>query len=99
MIEKYRFDIFCVTETWFTDSVQQENYVRIPGYELIKNNRTKSKGGGVAIYIQDHMKFKIRSDIININTSMEHTWIEVKGKNKNSSYLVGCIYQPSSIET
>jgi len=33
-----------------------------------------------------------------IDTSIEHFWIEVNGKNKNSNYLVGCSYQPSSIE-
>ena len=99
MMDKYRFDVVCVTETWFTDSVELENYVQIPGYELIKNSRSKCKGGGAAIYIQDHLEFKTRTDIINIDTSIEHAWVEVKGKNKNSSFLVGCVYQPSSVET
>ena len=30
---------------------------------------------------------------------MEHRWIEVKGKNNNSSFLVGCLYEPISIES
>ena len=99
MMEKYRFDVVCVTETWFTDSIDLGNYVQIPGYELIKNNRSKCRGSGVALYIQDHLEFKNRPDIIKIDTTIEHAWVEVKGKNKNSSFLIGCVYQPSSVET
>ena len=30
---------------------------------------------------------------------MEHRWIEIKGKKNNSSFLVGCLYQPISTES
>ena len=36
-------------------------------------------------------------DIINLDKSIEHYWYEVSGLNKNSSYLIGIFYQPSSI--
>ena len=92
MMDKYKFDIVCVTETWFTDSVHLDNYVQIPGYELEKNNRSKARGGGVAIYVQENLNYTPRQDIINLDSELEHVWIEVKGKNKNSSFLIGCVY-------
>ena len=76
----------------------QINYVQIPGYEFILNNRTTSKGGGVGLYISETYTYKVWQDITNLDQSIEHQWVEVKGKNKNSSFLVGCIYQPSSNE-
>ena len=75
------------------------DYVQIPGFEFIYNNREHSRGGGVTYYIKEHLKFKKRKDVYNLDKTIEHQWIEVKGKNKNSSFLVGCLYQPSSIES
>ena len=67
---------------------------------LGKNNRTTSKGGGVGLYISETYTYKVRQYITNLDQSIEHQWVEVKGrKNKNSSFLVGCIYQPSSNES
>ena len=48
------------------------------------------------MYITDNMNYKRRQDIININKLVEHLWIEVRGCNKNNSYLIGVFYQPSS---
>ena len=62
------------------------------------NNRTNTRGGGVGMYVSNHLKFKERNDIKAVDDSIEHHWIEINGKNKNSAYLVGCQYQPSSIE-
>ena len=33
---------------------------------------------------------------MNIDSSIEHTWVEVKGKNKNSNILLGVILQKKS---
>ena len=74
------------------------DYVQIPGCEFIYNNREYSRGGCVAYYIKEHLEFKVRKNICNLDKIIEHKWIEVKGKNKNSSFLVGCLHQASSIE-
>ena len=99
MLSLYKFDIVCVTETWLKNDSTQISYIQIPGYEFVFNNRTTSKGGGVGFYISETYTYKVRQDITNLDQSIEHQWIEVKGKNKNSSFLVGCIYQPSSNES
>ena len=35
----------------------------------------------------------MRNDIFSLEDSLEHLQIEVKGKNKKSSYLIGGFYQ------
>jgi DNA-binding sugar fermentation-stimulating protein len=61
---------------------------------MVFKNRGERRGGGVAIYIREELKYKERSDLVNIEPSMEHIWIEIKGKNKNSTVLLGVFYQP-----
>ena len=100
MMDTYKFDLMGVTESWLKDDPNLVNYVQLSGYELEYNNRnTGQRGGGVACYIKEGLKYKMRQDIINIDKSVEHLWIEVKGSNKNTSYLMGVLYQPSSDNT
>ena len=74
------------------------DYVNIPGYNLEYASRDNKRGGGVVVYIKETFTYAERKDIINLDKSIEHYWLEVFGLNKNSSYLVGIFYQPSSIE-
>ena len=50
------------------------------------------RSGGVGIYIKDTIKFKCRKDIENRMPDLEHLWVELPGKNKNSRLLAGVIY-------
>ena len=51
------------------------------------------------VYIKDHLKYTVRHDLSKIDETLETLWVEIRGRNKNNSYLVGSIYQPSSNET
>ena len=45
--------IVCLTETWLDDDIS-DSYMSIPGYYLIRRDRTnieKAHGGGVCVYI------------------------------------------------
>jgi len=96
MVHQTNFDIITLSETWLKNDRHLLEYVELPGYNFTYRNRDERRGGGVGIYIKDTIQFKVRNDITNVNTSIEHLWIEVKGKNKHSSYLIGVFYQPSS---
>ena len=76
------FDIISISETWLKENKDLINYVQIPGYEFIYNNREHSRGEGVAYYIKEHLQFKKRKDIYNLGKTIEYQWIEVKGKKK-----------------
>ena len=67
----------------------------MPGYKFSYRNRDERRGGGVDVYIKGSTTYKIRNNIISLDDSVEHLWVEVKGKNKKSPYLIGVVYQPS----
>ena len=68
------------------------------GYSSVWKNR-ESKTGGVGYYIKEHMSFKVRHDLGKIDESIEILWIELRGRNKNTPFLIGVVYQPISNET
>ena len=74
------------------------DHVDIPGYILEYANHGNKRGGGVGVFVKETFTFTERKDIINLGRSIKHYWLEVSGPNKNSSYLAGIFYQPSSIE-
>ena len=95
MLYMYKFDICTLSETWLTDNQHLLEHVSIPGYDMLYRNRSNRRGGGVGIYIKDHIKYTQRRDLIEKEDELEHLWIEVQGKNKNSNVLVGVFYQPN----
>ena len=98
MLENHKFDIVALSETWLKDNNNQYEYVQIPGYNTVFPNRENKKGGGVGFYVKDHLSFTLRNYITKMDDSIETIWIEVRGKNKNSSFLIGAFYQPISNE-
>ena len=87
-----------MSETWLKDNQKLLDYVVIPSYKLEYASCDNKRGGGVGVSIKEAFTYAEREDIINLKKSIEHWWLKVSGLNKNSSYLVGILYQPSSIE-
>ena len=98
ILENHKFHIVALSETWLKDNKHQHEYVQILGYNTVFRNRENKKGGGVGFYVKDHLRFTLRNDIMKVDNSIETIWIEVRGKNKNSAFLIGGFYQPSSDE-
>ena len=96
MVNKLKLDIITLSETWLKNDKHLLEYVNLPGYKFSYRNRDEKRGGGVGEYIKDCITYKIRNDIIGLDNSLEHLWVEVKGKNKKSPYSIGIVYQPSS---
>ena len=63
---------------------------------LVTNSPTETEMRKEVAYIKDCITYKIRNDIISLDDSVEHLWVEVKGKNKKLPNLIGFVYQPSS---
>ena len=93
MFNKYKFDLITLSETWLKDNSYLIDYVTIPGYDIIYNNRDKIKGGGVGCYINTRLKYKRRKDIKSQDKDLEHLWVQISGKNKHSRLLVGIFYR------
>ena len=75
----------------------QISYVQIPGYEFVFNNRTTPKGGAVGLYISEAFTYKARQDLTNLDQSIEHQWVEVKGEKQKLIFSCG-LYLPAKFE-
>ena len=83
-------DIVAVTETWFIG----ESITTMAGFNVYKKNRACRRGGGVAIYIVDHLtSFEVEDVVFKTISKLEQVWtvVVVNG----DKYLVGCVYRPS----
>ena len=85
--------IIGLTETWLQD--QPHSLFSLSQHNLIFNNRTNKRGGGVAVYVPDHLNFKVLSHINTMNLAMEVVFIELVLQNKKN-IVVGTIYRPPS---
>ena len=70
-------DVILLCETWLQPSLPDPN---IPGYKMVRKDRTTKKGGGVSILISNQLGFKTRNDLVLDNDSFEFTAIELKCK-------------------
>ena len=71
------------------------DYVKIDGYEAKFRNREHTRGGSECLYIRSGIIYKLRNDIVNTNTDIEHLWLKVTLRNKSSNLLLGIFYQPN----
>ena len=69
------FDILGISETHLDSSVP-DNFLQIDGLQLIRRDRTKCKGGGVALYYAEHLTAVHRKDLL--AKDIEAIWIQVK---------------------
>ena len=56
-MNKSKFDIVALSETWLKNNKTQVEYVQIDGYKSEFKNRESISGGGVGFYIKEHMNF------------------------------------------
>ena len=89
------FTIIAVIETW--ETTLNAMHFHIPGYTILsvpRSNDNKCKGGGVALYVHDDIKFDVRNDLCLFgNNSFECVFIETCTPSRQK-YIVGCIYRP-----
>ena len=82
-----------LSETWLKCNPHLLDYVKIDGYKVKFRNREHTRGSGVGLYIRSDIKYKLRNGIVYTNTDIEHLWLEVSLRNKNSNLLLGIFYQ------
>lgn len=71
-----KFVVVGITETWLQDLSLG---VKIDGYNFVYKNRSAKTGGGVGLYVSDHLDFRIRTDIYAYEDEvMESLFIEKK---------------------
>ena len=93
-IENYKSDMIFVSETWLSENIPNEA-IHIGGYNVFRNDRVGTRGGGVALYINDNIPVEIRNDL---NSSLfECLWMTARPTwlpRKISRFALACIYLP-----
>lgn len=82
------YDVVGVSQTWLSRDVLSGN-IFITGYNIVRCDRP-TRGGGVALYIRDTIKYKC----LHTSRSIEQLWICVDVHNKK--YTIGVIYRSPS---
>lgn len=96
IIVNSKLDIVCISETWLNKSISDE-VIAIDGYNIIRNDRTHSQGGGICVYFKNDLRCKAVSrsefsmEVDNINR-VEYLFVEVCYSSEK--FLLGIIYNP-----
>lgn len=95
-ISDSKLDIVCLTESWLSDSVDDE-LIAIDGYKLIRNDRQYSRGGGICVYYRNGItcallsKSELYVGMGHINIT-EFLFLEIRFKHEK--FLLGVVYNP-----
>ena len=94
LIDTHRYiDILNLSETHICDEENIDELYEIPGYKFINRHRTDGRGGGVAIYVKDSIKFERRFDLE--GSHLENIVIEIFIKaNKTKNIIISNCYRP-----
>lgn len=84
------FDVIGITETWLKKDISSGT-VSFPGYVLCRHDRPDRRGGGVAFYVSNKIKYKVILRGLNYGT-VEYLFIEVC--NGERKILLGVVYLP-----
>ena len=68
-------DIICITESWLTDLIL-DSTCSLTNFNLFRNDRKSTVGGGVCVYINSRMRARRIYDFENF--SIESLWISVR---------------------
>ncbi|CAH1984344.1 unnamed protein product [Acanthoscelides obtectus] len=72
----FDFDVMCVSETWLNSDISS-GAVGIPGFSLLRNDRS-TRGGGVGIYFKNSMACKQILQDFDGFLGIEHIWLSIK---------------------
>ena len=94
ILSQYSFYIFAINESKI-DSLANDSEISIPGYRLVRTDKNRN-GGGVVIYVQEHLSILVRNDLVPNN--LEMICIEIN-QPFNRSFLVSTWYRPPNSST
>ena len=90
---EYKLHILSLNETWLDENISDDE-LQLTGYNIIRKDRD-SFGGGVAVYIDEHLQF----NHINMEArpNIEVIWFELI-PTKSKKILFGSLYRPPNFD-
>ena len=89
-----KIDVAAVTETWFNDDIEEE-LISIDGYVISCKDRQQGRGGGVCIYLSEHLHLKRRTDLECLDMECMWLWLcPTRLPRPLTGIVVGVVYSP-----
>ena len=89
----FHFDIIALSETWLNMN-SNSNLYSLPGYDFCHVDRCDKRGGGVAFYIKNSLKYNLVGEMCTtIDDVIECITIELFLSNKKR-VIISCLYRP-----
>ncbi|XP_032440768.1 uncharacterized protein LOC116733898 isoform X2 [Xiphophorus hellerii] len=106
-----KLHVVALCETKLNSTVKESD-VYIPGFTMWRrdrNDNSDNKGGGVALYVQDHIKTTLRPDLMKAEADKKNhkaeeenpeaiIWVEMEFPGSRP-VLLGCCYRPTKDKT
>ena len=94
------FNAFYVTETWYTDSILQnnKNLHLLNFYIISKERKTNQRVCGVLILIHKNRKCNLCNDLCVSDKDKEILTIEML-REKDRNFLLSCCYRPPNVDS
>ena len=89
---KLKFTVIAISETWANDNNQI--LLNIPGYKRYLKSRSNERiGGGVAMFVKEHLSFVIRDDLDDLHCNdVDAAFINTT--DNSDKITVGVVYRP-----
>ena len=91
-LDNQSLDILALNETWLDDTIRDID-IEIQNYCIERNDRNR-EGGGVAIYLNNTLTYKVRKDLN--NPRIVSIWIEIKIHKSHKPLIICNIYIPTN---
>ena len=87
-------EIICLQETW---KIIDNSFFPLANYHMLETNlRSETRGGGVGIYVKNHLSFKILKQYsVFVERIFESLFIEIT-LSGNKKIIVGSVYRPGT---
>lgn len=92
-------DLISLTETWLRDNASTDHLLHIPGYNLVRKDRTLGIHGGVCLYIENSIRNKIIDNLY--HPELEVVWVHLRPTRLPrgiSCIISGTVYHPPSAD-
>ena len=94
LLSIHPIEFIAVTETWLNDTVP-EQLIYINNYNIFRNDRSYSRGGGVCAFISTNIPAKRRMDLENPSHECLWLWLRPHRPPRHLTGLICCVlYNP-----
>ena len=90
-----QLSVIAVSETWLSGI--NEDLFLIDGYKFVSKSRSSKLGGGVGLYLNTELAFKLHDDLSVSTDIFECIFVEVV-QLKAQNIIIGCVYRPPNTD-